>query len=381
MKKELITLAVFAVFAGACHSEKEAEIATVKDHFKDDFLIGAAIPMPQVNGEDPKADSIVTLHFNSIVAENCMKNEKIQPKEGEFFWDDADAFVKYGEDRNMAIIGHALVWHSQLAPWFTVDEKGELVSPEVLKDRMKTHISTLVGRYKGRVKGWDVVNEAIEDDGSYRKSPFYQILGEEFIPLAFEYAHEADPEAELYINDYSMFLPGKREAYVKIVNDLKKRGLRIDGIGMQSHIGMDYPSFDEYEKSIVDFAGTGCNVMITELDMSALPTVQWGANVGDRKDFRKMTPEERQEFFDQFNPYKEGLPEEVSEAWNNRMDSVVNIYKKHADKISRVTWWGTQDGMSWKNGFPIPGRTDYPLLFDRDYNLKPFMQKEIAQKD
>ncbi len=169
MKKELITLAVFAVFAGACHSEKEAEIATVKDHFKDDFLIGAAIPMPQVNGEDPKADSIVTLHFNSIVAENCMKNEKIQPKEGEFFWDDADAFVKYGEDRNMAIIGHALVWHSQLAPWFTVDEKGELVSPEVLKDRMKTHISTLVGRYKGRVKAWAVVNEAIEDDGSYRK--------------------------------------------------------------------------------------------------------------------------------------------------------------------------------------------------------------------
>ena len=349
-----------------------AETKTVKDHFKNDFLIGAAIPVRHVNGEDPRADSIVSLHFNSIVAENCMKNGEIQPKEGEFFWDDADKFVKYGEDRNMAIIGHALVWHSQLAPWFAKDKEGNDVSPEVLKQRMKDHIYAVVGRYKGKIKGWDVVNEAIEDDGSYRKSPFYRILGEEYIPLAFQYAHEADPDAELYINDFSMFKPGKREAYVKIVNDLKNRGLRIDGIGMQSHIGMDYPEMDEYEKSIVDFAGTGCNVMITELDMSALPTVQMSADVGS---IFRMTPEERKEAMKKFNVYPNGLPEEVSKEWNDRMAQVVALYKKHADKISRVPWWGTTDGMSWKNGFPIPGRTDYPLLFDRDYNLKPFMQK------
>ncbi len=376
MKKPFILSSLtLSVILSACTSSKaEQSPATVKDHFKDDFLIGAAIPVPHVDGKDPKADSIVTLHFNSIVAENCMKNEKIQPREGEFYWDDADKFVKYGEDRNMAIIGHALVWHSQLAPWFPVDENGNDVSPEVLKQRMKDHISTVVGRYKGKIKGWDVVNEAIEDDGSYRKSPFYRILGEEYIPLAFQYAHEADPDAELYINDYSMFLPGKREAYVKIVKDLKDRGLRIDGIGMQSHIGMDYPDLDEYEKSIVAFGNTGCDVMITELDMSALPTVEKGADIGA---IFRMSPEERSEALKKFNVYPDGLPDEVSKEWNDRFAQIFALYKKHADKISRVTWWGTYDGMSWKNGFPIPGRTDYPLLFDRDYNMKPFMQTII----
>ena len=375
MKKHLFCYFASALLAASCSSAKEGQqVATVKDHFKDDFLIGAAIPVRHINGEDPKADSIVSLHFNSIVAENCMKNEVLQPREGEFFWDDADRFVQYGEDRDMAIIGHTLIWHSQLAPWFTVDKDGNDVSPEVLKQRMKDHIYAVVGRYKGRVKGWDVVNEAIEDDGSYRKSPFYRILGEEYIPLAFQYAHEADPEAELYINDYSMFNPRKREAYVRIVNDLKKQGLRIDGIGMQSHIGMDYPALDEYEKSIVDFSGTGCNVMITELDMSALPTVQMSADVGS---MAKMSPEERKEAMKKFDVYPDGLPEEVSKQWNDRMAQVVALYKKHADKISRVTWWGTTDGMSWKNGFPIPGRTDYPLLFDRNYNLKPFMVEII----
>ena len=371
MKKNIILSSLIIAMTA---SAADRDVKTVKDHFKNDFLIGAAIPVRHVNGEDPRADSIVSLHFNSIVAENCMKNGEIQPKEGEFFWDDADKFVKYGEDRNMAIIGHALVWHSQLAPWFTKDKDGNDVSPEVLKQRMKDHIYAVVGRYKGKIKGWDVVNEAIEDDGSYRQSPFYRILGEEFIPLAFQYAHEADPDVELYINDFSMFKPGKREAYVKIVNDLKKRGLRIDGIGMQSHIGMDYPEMDEYEKSIVDFASTGCNVMITELDMSALPTVQMSADVGS---IFRMSPEERKEAMKKFNVYPDGLPEEVSKEWNDRMAAVVALYKKHADKISRVTWWGTTDGMSWKNGFPIPGRTDYPLLFDRNYNMKPFMQSII----
>lgn len=375
MKKLLLGLILGAgVISGvtmlvSCRHTASAQTVTMKDHFKDSFLIGAAIPVRQVNGLDPKADSVVSLHFNSIVAENCMKCEKLQPKEGVFFWDDADKFVKYGEDRGMAVIGHVLIWHSQLAPWFAYDSEGNYVTPEVLKQRMKNHISEVAGRYKGRIKGWDVVNEAIEDDGSYRKSPFYEILGEEFIPIAFEYAREADPEAELYINDFSMFLPAKREAYLKIVKDLQDRGLRIDGIGMQSHIGMDYPELDEYEKSIESFGSTGCKVMITELDMSALPTVHWGANISDMKKLR-----------DEYNPYPDGLPAEASEAWNNRMDSVMAIYKNHADVISRVTWWGTHDGMSWKNNFPMPGRTDYPLVIDRDYNLKPFMIKELAGK-
>lgn len=366
MRTTYLIPAVIALALSSCQAKKETPVATMKDYFKNDFTIGAAIPVSHVNGADPKADSIVTLHYNSIVAENCMKCEKIHPEENVYFWDDADAFVKYGTDRGMEIIGHTLLWHPQLAPWFAKDSLGNNVSADVLKQRMKDHITTVMTRYKGKIHGWDVVNEAILDDGSYRKSPFYEIIGEEFIPLAFQYAHEADPDAELYLNDFSMSVPGKRDAYVKLIKDLKARGLRIDGIGMQSHIGMDYPNMEDYEKSIVEFANTGVNVMMTELDMSALPTVQMGANISDSVAFNAMR-----------NPYPDGLPAEVSAHWNARMDSVMNLYRKHSDVITRITFWGTQDGMSWKNDFPMHGRTDYPLPFDREYNLKPFMQNMI----
>ena len=339
---------------------------TLKDHFKDDFLIGAAINVDHVNGKDAKADSIVTRHFNSIVAENCMKSEEIHPAEDVYNWEDADAFVKYGEERNMAIIGHTLIWHSQLAPWFPLDSAGNYVTPEVLKERMRDHITTIMTRYKGRIKGWDVVNEAIEGDGSYRKSPFYEILGEEYIPLAFRYTHEADPDAELYINDYGMNMPAKRDAYVKLVNDMKAKGLRVDAIGMQSHMGMDYPDFKEFEESIEAFASTGAKVMITEWDMSALPTISQSANVSDSVVYNT-----------QFNPYPDGLPEELSAEWNKRMATALDIFKRHSDVITRVTAWGTHDSMSWKNDFPMKGRVEYPLLFDRNYEMKPFLKAEL----
>lgn len=366
MKISVLPLALGLV-AASCASTPKTE-PTLKDYFADDFLIGTALSVRHINGLDPKADSIVRRHFNSIVAENCMKCEEIHPEENVYFWDDADAFVDYGTRNNMAIIGHTLIWHSQLAPWFPRDSAGGYVTPEVLKQRMRDHITTVMTRYKGKVKGWDVVNEAIEGDGSYRKSPFYEILGEEFIPLAFQYAHEADPDAELYINDYGMNTPAKRDAYVKLVKDMKAKGLRVDAIGMQSHIGLDYPELGEYEQAIDSFASTGCNVMITEWDMSALPTVSRSANVSDSVAYSKL-----------LNPYPDGLPADVSDRWNARMDSVTDIFLRHADVITRVTAWGTEDGMSWKNNFPVRGRVEYPLLFDRDYNLKPFLARRLAE--
>lgn len=341
---------------------------TLKDHFKNDFLVGAAVSDAQVRGECPKADSVFSLHFNAIEAENCMKSEKIHPEKGVWFWDDADRFMKYAEERDMAVVGHTLIWHSQLAPWFAVDSLGNDVTPEELKSRMKEHITTLMTRYKGRVLGWDVVNEAIEDDGSFRQSPFYRILGEEYIPLAFEYARDADPDAELYINDYNMSRPEKREAYVRLVDKLKRSGLRVDAIGMQGHMGIDYPDIDEFEKSIEAFAGTGCQVCITEWDMSALPTVTESANVGDTVAAAAN-----------LNPYPDGLPEEVERMWNLRMRRFLDVVKKYSDCVSRINVWGIEDGMSWKNDFPIPGRTDYPLFFDRSYNLKPFLQEELKE--
>lgn len=358
--KHLLTLPLLALLA-SCASSAPGD-KPLKEAFADNFLIGGAINMDVVNDNDPKGDSIVTRHFNTIVAENCMKSEKINPAEGVYYWDDADAFVKYGWDRGMFIVGHTLIWHSQLAPWFAVDSLGRPVTPEVLKERMRTHISTVMNRYKGCIQGWDVVNEAILDDGSYRPSPFYDILGEEFIPLAFQYAMEADPDAELYINDYSMAAPGKRDRYVQLVNDLKARGLRVDAIGMQAHMGMDYPDIAEFEKSIKAFASTGAKVMITEWDMSALPTVNTGANVSDTAAYQAA-----------LNPYPDGLPDDVAARWNDRMRQMMDLFIANADVISRVNAWGTDDASSWKNNWPVAGRTEYPLLFDRAYNLKPFL--------
>lgn len=368
--KHIASALLIAAFVAACGNQKATvvEEPSLKDAVGDKFLMGVALNVNQSSGVDTSSIKLVKQHFNSIVAENCMKCEVIHPEEDRYDFTLADQFVSFGEKNGMAVIGHCLIWHSQLAPWFCVDEKGNNVTPEVLKQRMKDHITTIVTRYKGRIKGWDVVNEAILEDGSYRKSKFYEILGEEFIPLAFQYAHEADPDAELYYNDYAMNMPGKREGVVKLVSSLKEKGIRIDAVGMQGHMGMDYPDINEFEQSIVAFAGTGVKVMVTEWDMSALPTVKQSANISDTVAYQKM-----------LNPYPETLPDSVSKAWNNRMKQFFGLFEKHADVISRVTAWGVSDSDSWKNDFQVKGRHDYPLLFDRNYQPKPFVKEIMAE--
>lgn len=343
---------------------------TLKDALKDKFLIGAAINTRQVSGKDKKGTRIVREQFNSVVAENCMKCEEIHPAENRYNFADADAFVDFGEKNNMAVIGHTLIWHSQLPRWFCVDGNGKTVSAEVLKKRMKDHITTVVKRYKGRIKGWDVVNEAILDDGSYRKNKFYEILGEEYIPLAFQYAHEADPEAELYYNDFSMANAGKRAGVVKLIKKLKERGLRIDAVGMQAHIGMDYPRIEEFEKSMLAYAAAGVKVMITELDLTVLPSPKpgIGAEVSASFEYKK-----------EMNPYADGLPEEVAQAWTGRMNDFFRLFVKHQDFVTRVTLWGVTDNDTWRNNWPMPGRKDYPLLFDRNYQAKPVVDLIIKQ--
>ena len=345
----------------SCATQKEPAI---KDSFP--YTIGAALSVDVFTGKNPMADSIVTRHYSSIVAENCMKSENIHPERDRFFWDEADRFVAYGEERGMEIIGHCLVWHSQCAPWFCIDERDSLVSKEELTARLREHIHAIVGRYKGRIHGWDVVNEMVEDDGTLRQSQFCKILGEEYIYLALQFAHEADPDAMLFLNDYSMSKKGKRDTYVRIIKEAKRRGLRIDAIGMQSHMGMDYPDMTEFETSLEAFAGTGINVMITEWEMSALPTVNTGANVADTEEYDAL-----------FNPYPDGLPEDVSAVWNGRMKNFMDLFVKHSDVITRVTAWGVADGDSWKNDWPMKGRMEYPLLFDRNHEMKPFLNEYL----
>ncbi|MCI1683187.1 MAG: endo-1,4-beta-xylanase [Bacteroides sp.] len=372
MKIHLLTIMI--VISCCTTSCKTGQISisdlSLKERLSNKFLIGVALNAAHTSGRDTSAVKLINRHFNSIVAENCMKSEVIHPEENRYDFTHADQFVKFGEDNGMAIIGHCLIWHSQLAPWFCVDSKGQNVSPEILKQRMKNHIHTIVTRYKGRIKGWDVVNEAILEDGSYRKTKFYEILGEEYIPLAFEYAHEADPKAELYYNDYGMQVPGRRNSVVKLINSLKKRGIRVDAIGMQAHIGLDYPDIKDFEKSIQAFATTGAKVMITEWDMSALPTTNKGANISDTVAYQKL-----------LNPYPETLPDSISRKWNKRMGDFFHLFVKHADVITRVTVWGLSDGDSWKNNWPVKGRRDYPLFFDREYRPKPFIRELLSQKE
>ena len=362
-----ILAATFAASCGGPQTTPNKEIG-LKDAVGDKFLIGTALNVFQSSGQDTNAVKVVKKHFNAIVAENCMKMEEVHPEEDVYTFEQADQFIKFGEENGLTMTGHCLIWHSQCPKWFFVDKDGKQVSPEVLKQRMKDHIYTVAKHFKGKLKGWDVVNEAIIEDGSYRKSKFYEILGEEFIPLAFQYAHEADPDVELYYNDYGMDNEGRRNGVVKLIRTLKERGLRIDAVGMQGHIGMDYPKIEEFEKSMLAFAAEGVKVMITEWDMSALPTVSRTANISDTVAFRKA-----------LNPYPDALPDSVSKAWNARMKQFFKLFEKHADIVDRVTAWGVSDGNSWKNGFPIRGRHDYPLLFDRNYQPKPFVTEIIEE--
>lgn len=377
--RKIYVLALALAAAAACAPKEN----TLKEALSDDFLIGCAVNEAQIRGIDVKGDSVLVKHFNCVEPENCLKPVEVMPKWGEYNFELADAYVDFAEKSGLICFGHCLIWHSQLTPDFCYDEDGNLLDPETLKTRMKQHITTMVTRYKGRIKGWDVVNEAIMEDGSYRQSPFYQILGEEFIPWAFQCAHEADPDVELYYNDYSMHEPAKLETVIKMAKSLIERGIRIDALGFQAHIGMDYPDLDLYESHIRRVKDeTGLDVCITELDMSILPTIQQSADVQSILSGRNMweamsDPETRAALLEKVDPYKGEYPTAQVEAWNTRYAEVIAMFRRNNDVIRRVNVWGVTDADSWKNGFPFPGRIDAPLFVDRQFNLKPFVQDII----
>lgn len=369
MKKNGFLLLAVIIGVFGCKTQQPTS-ESLKDALKDKFYIGVAMNADQITGVDTNSVELIKNQFNSITAENCMKSGEIQPEEGKFDFELADQFIKFGEENNMYTIGHTLVWHSQAPNWFFTDKDGKDVSREVLIERMKTHINTVVGRYKGKVKGWDVVNEAFEDDGSWRKTKFYDIIGEDYIKLAFQFANEADLEADLYYNDYSMAHEGRRNAVVKMVNDLKSQGVRIDGVGLQGHMDMVFPDLNEFEKSMLAFAETGVKLMIAELDVTVLPRPgkDVGAEISANFDYQQK-----------FNPYAEGLPDSVSTALNNRYNDIFKLFLKHSDKIERVTLWGAYDGQSWRNDWPVKGRTDYALIFDRNFEPKPVVKSIIEE--
>lgn len=353
---------------------QEIAPTTLKAAFKDKFYMGTALNLDQIWERNTTAVQVVKEHFNSIVAENCMKSMYLQPREGEFHFKDADKFVEFGETNNMQLIGHTLIWHSQAPNWFFIDNQGNEISREILIERMRKHITTVVSRYKGRIKGWDVVNEAILDNGEWRESKFYTIIGKDFVKLAFEFAHAADPEAELYYNDYSTALPEKRNGIVAMVKNLQEQGVKVSGIGMQEHHQLDYPTVQEVEKTIRAFSDLGVNVMVTEMDITVLPSPNRhnGAEVSDNFAYAN-----------EMNPYPDNLPADKVQELEDRYFDFFKLYLKYQDKISRVTVWGVADGDSWRNNWPMRGRTDYPLLFDRAYKPKAVVQQiiEIASQE
>jgi len=355
-----ITAIVFLPYSQVISQNTLAEAARGK------FLVGVAVNPQQVDGIKPKESELISKEFNAIVAENCMKPEYIHPEEKKFNWTDADKFVAFGEKNKQVITGHCLIWHSQIGKWFFADDKGKDVSRDVLKERMRQHIYTIMGRYKGRVKGWDVVNEAFEDDGSYRNSKFYQILGKDFITYAFQFAHEADPDAELYYNDYNVETPAKCDAIVKLVKELKAAGVRIDAVGSQAHMHMDSPTLSATEESFRKLKAAGVKILITEWDISILPNPYSGANISVNF---KYSPE--------MDPYHDGVPDSIQQKWNKRVLGMFQLYFKYNDVIDRVTVWGLNDAVTWLNNFPIRGRTDYPLLFDRHNNRKSVVDEII----
>ncbi|WP_116107904.1 endo-1,4-beta-xylanase [Lewinella sp. IMCC34191] len=347
--------------AGA--SETDLSLA---EAYAGNFYIGAAINAPQIIGQDTAALRVLAREFNSITPENVMKWENIQPGPDSFTWEMADAYVDLGEQQDKWIIGHTLVWHSQAPAYIN-----ETTDPDQLRTYMEEHIRAVAGRYAGRIDGWDVLNEALNEDGSYRESVFYKLLGEQYIVDAYRIAAEAAPDAELYYNDYNLNNPEKRTGAVRIVNLLKENGLRIDGVGMQGHYNLNGPPIEEVEASIEAYAATGAKVMFTELDLTTLPN-PW--------DLQGADVNQNFEGSEKMNPYAAGLPDSVSTKIAERYADFFNLFLKHDEAITRVTLWGVNDAQSWLNNWPIRGRTNYPLLFDRDSAPKEAYDAVIALK-
>ncbi len=343
-----------------------ARDTSLKNAYKNDFLIGTALNIFQIEEKDPFTARLIPAQFNSITPENVMKTEVIHPGWNEYHFDLADKYVAYGKKYKMFIVGHTLIWHSQL-PSFVKNIK----SSDSLLQFMTNHINTVAGRYTGKVNSWDVVNEALNEDGSLRNSIFLEKLGEDYIRKAFELAARAAPDAELYYNDYNIEQPAKRVGAIALIKKLKAGGTRIDGVGIQAHWSINGPSLTDIENSILEYSALGLKVSFTELDLTCLPN-PWDLKGSDVNQNFEGSPF--------MNPYPNGLPDSVQVKLAKCYEDLFKIFIKHKDKIERVTFWGVNDGQSWLNNWPVKGRTNYPLLFDRNLKPKPAFEKVIALK-
>jgi endo-1,4-beta-xylanase len=354
MTRTSTLLAVAAALLAAV-SAAAAEPPTLKSLAPPGLRIGVALNQAQSDGKDAAGLAIALRQFNSTSPENLLKWEAVHPEPDRYNFGPADRYVELGRSHGMFVVGHVLLWHQQTPAWVFAGEDGKKLDRDTLLARLRSHIATVVGRYRGRIGGWDAVNEALEEDGTLRRTPWLEAIGEDYLAKAFEFAHEADPDAELYYNDYNLWKPAKRDAAVRLVQGLKAKGLRVDGIGEQGHWGLDDPPLPAIDAALAAIHASGTKALVTELDMDVLPRDpdMWGADLSKKAKIRAAT-----------NVYPDGLPPAVQQQLARRYADVFSLFLKH--DVGRVTFWGVTDATSWLDDFPIPGRVNYPLLWDRN---------------
>jgi len=322
----------------------------LKDYYKDYFLVGVAVS-PRMMEPGPES-ALILQHFSSMTPENAMKMGPIHPEENRYNWEPADKIVDFAQKNGLKVRGHTLCWHNQTPNWFFT-KNGQTVTKEELLARMKQHITDVVGRYKGKLYAWDVVNEAVPDKGDeiYRNSKFYEIIGEEYIEKAFEYAHAADPNALLFYNDYNTENASKRDRIYQLVKKLKDKGVPIHGVGLQGHWSVYEPTAKELEESISKFASLGLQVQITEMDVSVYVK---------EHERREKRPTDITAF-----------PPEIQKKQAEHYKMLFEVFRKHKKHLTGVSFWNLSDKSTWLDAFPFPGRKDYPLLFDESNKPKP----------
>lgn len=350
-KTQVVIILAFIsiILVAASRPDRKNPKKGLKDYYKKYFPVGVAVRPSDLREGDEK--NLILNEFNSITAENAMKMAPLHPAEDRYFWRDADSIVNFGVRNKLKVRGHTLCWHAQAPGWMFVDSEGKPATKELLLQRLKSHVQTVVSRYKGKVYAWDVVNEVIADDTTFlRKTKWTDITGDEFIEHAFRYAHEADPKAILFYNDYNTEIPAKREKIYRLLKGLLDKGVPVHGVGLQAHWSISSPTREELEKSIQMFSSLGLEIQFTELDVSVYSGRQ-GGQLGQGQRRQMETPV---------------FTAEMEQQQLEKYKMVFEVFRKYRKNITGVTFWNLSDKYSWLDG---RGRKNYPLLFDT--NLKP----------
>ena len=346
----------------------EGDSGSLQAKFGSRFVVGVSFGGQVPEDYTATERKLILGQFGSVTPENCMKMTEIQPREGEWHFAEADALVDFATRNNLQVVGHTLVWaKDERTPAWVFLDGAKPASRDLVLERMRTHIRTLVTRYRGKIAAWDVVNEALDDTEPYlRPSQWLSIVGPEFIALAFETAHEADPDALLLYNDYNVESATKRPKLIRLIGDLRARKAPLGAIGIQGHWEVDAIPFGDIKALLVSMKELDLKVMVSELDLGVVPRGVWWANGGKNRDDAAKT-----------DPLAGGCPPELVKRQARQHAELFSLFVEHSESIGRVTFWDLHDGRSRLNSFPWK-HAEYPLLFDRDVAPKPALQAVLG---